>query len=48
MDIHKNYLSGMCSTCSNDVCKIYGGICKKKERHNLFLKLKNILRRAKR
>lgn len=47
MAIHENYLKGICGSCNNDICKIYGGICKKKERHNLFIKLKNILRRAK-
>lgn len=45
--IHENYLKGMCATCNNDICKVYGGICKRKERKNFFDKIKNILRRTK-
>lgn len=41
-NIKKYYSNPMCSQCDNDICKVYGGRCKKfrrKQRRDKFIGL---------
>ena len=43
--IHKRYVEEvMCRNCDNDVCKVYGGTCKKYRKKMFFEKVKKFLK----
>ena len=34
--INKNYSEKMCTNCTNEICKVYGGRCRKYNFKNFF------------
>ena len=42
--INERYFKGMCASCESDVCKVYGGTCRKYRRHLFFEKIKNFFK----
>lgn len=44
--MHNFYNNKTCANCANEVCKVYGGVCKKKERIDFFAKIRNFFKRG--